>query len=318
MTTILRQMDPDVVAQDMADDLGIVIPPLVRMDKQACLALANVALVANGKQPLGPFEVSDFAAAAAIMQERHDGEDDEDEFPNALNTGVPAGTILTPSGSVTVNTNGAIIENLDITGVIVVNANNVMIRNCRVDATGNVWGIDADSRNANVTDCEIFNANQGNAGIIGQGGTYLRCNIYGFENGVVAQSDNLVEDCYIHDLGGGEEAHVDGISIQSGSNTIVRHCHVEAYDTSCVFIKDDFGALSNHTIENCRLINKPGQFTAFTVYSDARGPGSGITGVSFLNNIMEAGVGGYASIDENTVTWTNNRDYHTNALIPGP
>ena len=98
----------------------------------------------------------------------------------------------------------------------------------------------------------------------------------------------------------------------------MRHCRIESWDTSCVFIKDDFGALSNHTVDNNLLINTPGKQTAFCVYSDARGPGGGITGVKFANNVMQRGVGGYASIEGNTVAWANNRDYVTGNLIPAP
>ena len=47
------------------------------------------------------------------------------------NVGVPAGTTLTPSGSITVSTPGNVISGLNVTGEIDVNANNVTIRNTR-------------------------------------------------------------------------------------------------------------------------------------------------------------------------------------------
>ena len=42
--------------------------------------------------------------------------------------GVPAGTVLAPSGSIVVDTDGAIVEDLDITGETQVLANNVTIQ----------------------------------------------------------------------------------------------------------------------------------------------------------------------------------------------
>ena len=239
-------------------------------------------------------------------------------WPNASTTGVPAGTVLTNSGPITVTTAGTVIQNKNIIGPIIVKAKNVTFKNCRINANGGFWGIDADGFNTNVFDCEIFNSNTGNAAILGQGGTYTRLNIHGFENGIVTQGGCLVQDCYIHDLGSGPAGHVDGVSIQQGSGTTVRHCRIESWDTSCVFIKNDFSALFNHNVDSNLLINTPGKKTAYTVYSDARGPVGIISGVRFINNVMERGNFGYVSVDKNTVVWQNNCDYRTGQLIPGP
>ena len=58
-------------------------------------------------------------------------------YPDPTNTGVPAGTSLTASGSITVSTAGQVISGKDVTGQIYVNANNVTIENSRVTQTGN-------------------------------------------------------------------------------------------------------------------------------------------------------------------------------------
>jgi hypothetical protein len=158
-------------------------------------------------------------------------------WPNAATTGVPPGTALTNSGSRTITVANTVLQNLNITGQIIVKAQGVTIKNCRINASGGFWGIDSDGFNANVTDCEIFNSNAGDAAIVGAGGQYMRLNIHGFENGIVTQGNNLVQDCYIHDLGSGPSGHLDGVSIQSGSNTTIRHNRIEGCDTSCVFIQ---------------------------------------------------------------------------------
>jgi hypothetical protein len=239
-------------------------------------------------------------------------------WPDATNTGVPLGAVLTNRSGFTVTTPGAVIQNLNVTGTIVVKAANVLIKNCRINANGNFWGVDADGFNANVMDCEIFNSYKSNAGILGQGGTYTRVHVHGFEHGIMTEGGCLLQDCYIHDLAGADILHTDGVNIQAGSNTTVRHCHIESFDTSCIIIKDDFTAISNILVDNNRLINTPGKQTAYCVYSDARGGHGGISGVQFTNNIMQRGYAGYASIENNTVVWTNNRDYITGALIPNP
>ena len=61
-------------------------------------------------------------------------------YPDATNTGVPAGTTLTPSGSLNVSTAGATINALDVSGTINIVANNVTIQNTRVTLTGSGCG----------------------------------------------------------------------------------------------------------------------------------------------------------------------------------
>src|SRR2546427_3410110 len=54
-------------------------------------------------------------------------------YPDATNTGVPAGTALTVvNGDVTISTAGMIYENKDVRGCITVNAANVIIRKSKV------------------------------------------------------------------------------------------------------------------------------------------------------------------------------------------
>jgi hypothetical protein len=57
-------------------------------------------------------------------------------YPDATNTGVPAGTALKPSGSIDVSDAGTVIDGLDVTGTINVVADDVTIQNTRVTLTG--------------------------------------------------------------------------------------------------------------------------------------------------------------------------------------
>ena len=54
-------------------------------------------------------------------------------YPDAGNTGVPPGTPLTPSGSRTVSTDGAVLSGLEITGTVTVAADNVTIEDSRIE-----------------------------------------------------------------------------------------------------------------------------------------------------------------------------------------
>jgi hypothetical protein len=53
-------------------------------------------------------------------------------FPDPTNTGVPAGTTLTPSGSLTITRPGTVVSGLAVTGTINVLAANVTIENTRI------------------------------------------------------------------------------------------------------------------------------------------------------------------------------------------
>ena len=89
---------------------------------------------------------------------RHRGAD-VPERPWAHNTGPTNVGALVPSGSITISTNGAVVENLDVTGQITVTADNVTIRNFRVDASASPWyGIHNKGSNLLIEDGEIFGA----------------------------------------------------------------------------------------------------------------------------------------------------------------
>ena len=60
-------------------------------------------------------------------------------FPDATSTGVPTGVALTPSGGLTINTPGLVIEGLNIQGMVTINADNVTLKNCKV--TSGSWAV---------------------------------------------------------------------------------------------------------------------------------------------------------------------------------
>jgi hypothetical protein len=53
-------------------------------------------------------------------------------YPDQTNTGVPAGTTLTPSGSRTITTNGTVLSGIEFTGPVTIAADNVTIKNSRI------------------------------------------------------------------------------------------------------------------------------------------------------------------------------------------
>ncbi len=240
------------------------------------------------------------------------------KFPDASNTGVPAGVTLTPSGSIVVTKAGTVLKNLDIKGDIVVQAPNVTIENCRI--TSSSWqGINTNG-NADglvVKNCDIDGQGKvaGSYGILAAG-TFIGNDIRGFENGIgVTGSNTIVKGNYIHDLKAPGEPHYDGVAMHGGqSNVLVEGNTISGTDTSDVFIKNDFGPISNVKVNNNYLIGNPG----YMVYVDARASGGAITGVSITNNQWEKGVYGYYAVESSNVTVSGNVALKPGQVPPPP
>ena len=213
-------------------------------------------------------------------------------FPDALNSGVPAGTVLTRSGGLTINAAGTVIDGRDISGPVVVNAPNVTIRNSRIRTTS-FWAIDNNSTGLLIQDTEIDGLNGFGTCFGSSDATVRRANIHGCENGFNVRPGNLtVEDSYIHDLTTGGSAHTDGAQFGQGAHDIVfRHNTIIAGQgggsTSAIIMWDGDNPQNTRVrVENNRLI---GTGAAWTMYTP-RQPASDIY---INNNRWEPGIFGY-------------------------
>lgn len=261
------------------------------------------------------------------------------DWPDATNTGAK-GTLTPWTGSNIFTTNGQVIENRSfISGAdqtIIVRANNVTFRNCYIQnlpnaqSTRNWWGVDQESgNNLRLEDCTIVGPGNGvesdsAVATNGTGATVLRCDISKFTNGVLANgSDSLIQDNWIHDMEGLANGHFDCIAVQGGqSNVNIQHNSIKCWDTAGVFIKTDYGAISNITVNNNRITNQSASKKASRpIYSINGNSNVGPpTGTVVTNNIIEKGAfsDGYYWDFGGTVTHYGNRDYDTNALIDNP
>lgn len=228
-------------------------------------------------------------------------------WPDASNTGVPAGTVLTPSGSITVTTDGAIVEKLDVTGSITVHANNVTIRKVRITSddyypiryfdNGGYTGL-------LVEDSEIVGLSGLVTNAIGfQNYTARRLNIHGMADGLKADANVLIEDSWIHDLSNGNGEHNDGVQSSGGANVTIRHNSISGASNAAVMAGPDFGdAVVNLRIENNLLAG--GGYTLNLRGTGALQPtGTRVTGNCFIRN---AAYGPWA-IDDASPVVTDNR-----------
>lgn len=174
-------------------------------------------------------------------------------YPSATTTGVPAGTTLTPyTGPSTITTAGTIIDSKTITSALIIKANNVTIKNCRIAVPNAAFIILNDSGNTGflLQDTEIdgLNTVTDGAAIGGRNYTALRCNIHGTGDGVKLGDNVTIQDSYIHDLYGGNDSHNDGMQCSDGTNVRILHntiLPVYTGATSCIIIKADFGPITD-------------------------------------------------------------------------
>lgn len=145
-------------------------------------------------------------------------------YPDETNTGVPAGTTLTSSGSITINTNGAIVQDLDISGQIIVNADNVTIRRVRITSWDYYPIAYTEHTGLLVEDSEIIGLSENvTAGMSFDNYTARRVIVTGCADGFKANANVLIEDCYVHSLAVGQDTHNDGVQCTGGSDVTLRH-----------------------------------------------------------------------------------------------
>ena len=245
------------------------------------------------------------------------------DFPGATNTGVPAGTSLQSSSSLTISTPNVVVDGLDVHGSVQINASNVTLRRSRV-TTGSDWNVIrvADGvTGVRIEDVTVdglgTNGTSNSMGIMGPA-TVVRANISGVENGFTPNSGSVLQDSWIHALGAPGSPHIDGVQIDGGqSNVALLHNTIDMREwsqTSAVMIDNYFGPIDGIRVDNNRLLG-----AGYTVYSDGQFSGGAIKGVSFTNNRFVSGIWGYSLIRNNAVTpvWTGNVIDGTTTIIGG-
>jgi len=185
----------------------------------------------------------------------------------------PSKALTTTSSSITITTDGTIIDGYDITGAIIVRANNVTIRDTRIRTTS-PYGIDI---TPTVTGLVVDHvsieglANTCSSGIDPDGSWTLRySNISGCIDGIKVRNNQLVEWNYVYNLRTGNLpngglAHNDAMQSTSGNNVIVRHNNLnanwQAGANSSLMMGTEFGPMSNYVFDSNRF--NGGQFTVF-------------------------------------------------------
>jgi hypothetical protein len=172
-------------------------------------------------------------------------------FPDASNTGVPAGTKLAVvNGDLEVRQAGAVVTGKDIRGCVRVQAKNVTIRRSKVTCV-DFYAIASFSEDYGgggllVEDVEIDCKNTNGTGVGSYGFTARRLEIRGCENGFDVNRDATIVDSYIHDLYEGSSGHADGVQLAGGAHIDIRH--------NTIFVPGGTSAIISHPSDNSDVL----------------------------------------------------------------
>jgi hypothetical protein len=179
-------------------------------------------------------------------------------FPDATNTGVPAGTSLTTyNRDVDITAAGSTFQNAVVHGTLNIDADNVTVRNVQVINDGEDWGISLQhTQNATIVDCDI--APSGSRLLVGikdvygdaSGTTIEGCDISGTTTGIQTH-EGLIADNYIHDMAYQTGDHLNGTTSNGSTDPLtIRHNTIfnQYEQTDAVSLFQDFGLEANRTI----------------------------------------------------------------------
>jgi hypothetical protein len=240
-------------------------------------------------------------------------------YPDPSNTGVPAGTTLTPSGSINITKAGTVISGLDVRGTIVVSANNVTIRDTRVATAypdGGAILIEPKISGTLIEDSTIHGQGSGadavayaiqNAGWGPNTSTVVR-RVQMYDCTECYNGPGTLEDSYANVSAVTAGAHYEDVYYGGAAGLLtIRHDTLlnPQPQTAVVFTKPDFGTVTNVTVTDSLLAGG-----GWTIY----GGGDTATNLKITNNrfspIYHPKIG-YFGIDTGfnwpKTVWTGNR-----------
>lgn len=253
-------------------------------------------------------------------------------FPNADNTGVPAGTTLTAypctGDETTITVDNTVIDSKTVNCDLIIKAKDVVVKKSKV--TGSVYTPDgALNYSFRVEDSEVTHPVITDWGrtMIGEANfTVLRTEVTGGNRGIYCRKNCTVQDSWIYGTKVTGTLHASAIRVSQGAklihNTI--HCDVsdqgEAGCSANMTGYPDFEPVKNNTVEGNLFKATPGGYCAYAggtsgkPYSSAA---DNATYVVFKDNVFEKGtasgkcgwwgpVTDYAAGRTGNV-WTNNK-----------
>jgi hypothetical protein len=212
-------------------------------------------------------------------------------FPDATNTGVPAGTALTTIGNdYSISTAGAVITGKLINGCVEVHAANVTIRNSRIVGDGCFYAVRNFSTGLRLENDEITCGNSAGTGVTADNFTMVKSQVTGCENGFNVSGTVTVQDSWIHDLYIASGTHTDGAQFNQGAGSVnfTHNSIVLRDEANSAIIMWDEGNPQNHDVTITNNLFSGGGYTLYC-------PRNNTSNVQVTNNRF--GSSGYAPMN---------------------
>lgn len=246
-------------------------------------------------------------------------------FPSARTTGVPPAVRLTRrTGDMLIRRDGTVLTGLDLTGCIVVRANNVVITNSRVRCAGGSTSpfpirLADGYVNLVIQDSEIDGLGRAPVAVLGNNWAGLRLNIHNSVDGPRLGSNTSLRLSYVHDLRRLPGTHNDALQTIGGNNIRVVENTLLAYNA----VTDDpmNGAIQTGRLHSpLRGMLVEGNYMdggSYTIRGGA-GPRDGalISNYVFRNNVIGRNCGfGPIQGMEAPVSWEANNRWLDNGQV---
>jgi hypothetical protein len=263
------------------------------------------------------FTFTSHAAAAGCFASPHSC-----GYPDATNTGVPAGTTLTPSTSKTVTTNGTVISGAEITGTVTVAADNVTIKNSKIIRTSGGSGtygviLNNGADNFTIEHSEVVGPasetaglqsavwnHYGNPGVVARYDYFHKCADCWEGPGVFENDFMVVDAAYTgsHD----EDIYVCGAAIHVEHSTLFNTHH----QTAAVF--GDTASCGGNTFDISNSLLAGGGYTLYP-----QGNASSSTGtMNITNNRFARCISGSVYDSSTGGTYCNSRTGDSSGYYP--
>ncbi|PKH37434.1 protein of unknown function [Nocardioides alpinus] len=219
-------------------------------------------------------------------------------WPNADNTGVPAGTALTPyTGPLTIQTPGTVIDAKQVDGSLRILAPDVTIS--RSSISGNV-SIEEDA-SLTITDTDINAGDRAGTGLEAYNFTATRVHVVGGSRSMSCAKNCTIRDSYVHGQMTDETGvhHESGIRMEQNTtlihNTITCDAPNVPPDAGCsagLTGYGDFAPVRDNLIQNNLFLPSTGGTCAYGGASGGKPYSDATANIRFIDNVFTRGSGG--------------------------
>jgi hypothetical protein len=240
-------------------------------------------------------------------------------YPSPDTTGVPAGTALTPSGSITISTAGQVVNALAVSGTVNIRANNVTIENSdiayasssnsAINIASGVTGTLLEHDSIHGTDNGSGSLQSAVSDMAGTVNSVTEDHVYSYNVDRILQGPGTVTNSF--NLGNANISgeHYEAVYEGNGSVTLDHDTLLNPHDqTAAIFLSTDFGPLGAVQITNNLLAGGD-----YTLYGDATNVANrGISSETVTGNrfsrlyFPDGGLYGPATYMPSSYTWSGN------------